>query len=315
MGDVLADFGTVFLGSRFKRLAERFQLGAARVIARAGLPVQPAHMPLLAALDRGPTTIGALAEAVGTSQPGVTRAVGQLADLGLVSSRPARDRRERCVALTAAGERLVERCGRLVWPPVRGAVDRMCEGLEGPVLDQVAALEAMLADRSLDRRVADMLRAEIELCEYDDDLAPAFFAINAEWIEAMFEIEDADRATLEHPREAVIDPGGAILFARSPSLGVFGTCALKKTGEAAFELTKMGVREEARGLGAGEMLLRAALEKAERLGAEKLYLLTSARCAAAIRLYEKSGFRHDAGIMEQYGRSYDRCDVAMRYVG
>jgi len=67
--DLLAELGPVFLGSRLRRLAERMQAGAARVIEEAGLAVQPTHMPLLAALDRGAMTVGELADAVGSSQP------------------------------------------------------------------------------------------------------------------------------------------------------------------------------------------------------------------------------------------------------
>jgi GNAT superfamily N-acetyltransferase len=75
----------------------------------------------------------------------------------------------------------------------------------------------------------------------------------------------------------------------------------------------MGVRKLARGLKAGEFLLNAAIEKAHTLGADPLYLLTNSRCVAAIHLYEKLGFRHDGGIMADYGARYARCDVAMRY--
>ena len=39
-------------------------------------------------------------------------------------------------------------------------------------------------------------------------------------------------------------------------------------------------------------------------------LLSNAKCAAAVHLYEKAGFRHDAEIMARY----ERCNVAMRYV-
>ena len=49
--DILRDLGPIFLGSRLKRLAERMQAGAARILADAGLPLQPAQAPLLAALD------------------------------------------------------------------------------------------------------------------------------------------------------------------------------------------------------------------------------------------------------------------------
>jgi hypothetical protein len=70
--------------------------------------------------------------------------------------------------------------------------------------------------------------------------------------------------------ERVIDRGGAILFASIADHGIVGTCALYKSGPGAFELTKMGVRESARGLKAGETLLHAAILRASKLGAKKL---------------------------------------------
>lgn len=130
----------------------------------------------------------------------------------------------------------------------------------------------------------------------------------------MFRIEATDRDVLENPRARIVDAGGLILFAEARGLGIVGTCALQKTGERSFELTKMGVRSSARGLKVGEFLLRAMIERAMRLGAEPLYLLTNTKCAAAIHLYEKAGFRHDADIMARYGARYARCNVAMRYV-
>jgi GNAT superfamily N-acetyltransferase len=120
---------------------------------------------------------------------------------------------------------------------------------------------------------------------------------------------------LENPRANIIDPGGAILFVEAKGMGIIGTCALQRSSATGFELTKMGVRASARGLKVGEFLLKAAIDKARTLGADPLYLLTSRRCAAAIHLYEKSGFRHDAAIMAEFGARYARCDVAMRYVG
>jgi ribosomal protein S18 acetylase RimI-like enzyme len=88
---------------------------------------------------------------------------------------------------------------------------------------------------------------------------------------------------------------------------------LQKTGPHSFELTKMGVLERARGLKAGEFLLHAIIERGLALGADPLYLLSNTKSAAAIHLYKKLGFEHDAGIMAQYGARYARCNVAMRY--
>jgi N-acetylglutamate synthase-like GNAT family acetyltransferase len=129
----------------------------------------------------------------------------------------------------------------------------------------------------------------------------------------MYVMEQADLDVLDHPREAIIDGGGAILFVEAPGIGVIGTCALRKTGDGAFELTKMGVRESARGAKAGEFLLSAVIERAKIMGARHLYLLSNTKSAAAIHLYEKLGFVHDERIMQTYGARYARCNVAMLY--
>ena len=148
---------------------------------------------------------------------------------------------------------------------------------------------------------------------YSDEFAQAFHDINAEWIEAMFVLEPVDREVLKNPRAEIIDLGGVILFVEAQGLGVVGTCALRPTGGRGFELTKMGVLERARGLKAGEFLLAAAIARAAELRADPLYLLTNSDCAAAIHLYEKLGFEHDAAIMQTYGAQYRRANVAMRY--
>lgn len=154
---------------------------------------------------------------------------------------------------------------------------------------------------------------DLQILVFRDDLARAFHDINAAWIEAMFVLEATDRDVLENPRTRIIDPGGDILFVEAGGLGLVGACALQKTGPGQFELTKMGVLDEARGRGAGRFLLEAMIARAAELGAERLYLLTNSRCQAAIHLYEAAGFRHDVGIMQEFGARYARCDVAMLY--
>lgn len=157
------------------------------------------------------------------------------------------------------------------------------------------------------------MTATLSLVAFTDELAADFQRINAEWIEAMFVMEPTDRDVLENPRARIIDAGDAILFVRDEDSGIIGTCALKKTGDAAFELTKMGVTDAARGKKAGEFLLAHVIAQAKDMGARELYLLTSRKCETAVHLYEKLGFVHCAQVMAKYGATYDRCNVAMAY--
>lgn len=312
--DILLDYGPVFLGSRLKRLGERMQAGAAKVITDAGLPVHPSHMPLLAALDQQPMSIGQLAQAVGVSQPGVTRAVGQLVELGLALSQTGGDQRLRTISLAPAGEAAMARARLKVFPQVGAAVGTLLRDRLDGFMAQLAELETALDATPINVLAAQSNPPLLTIREFSDDLAPSFHDINAEWINDMFQLEATDREVLEHPRARIVDRGGVILFVEARGLGIVGTCALQKTGERSFELTKMGVRASARGLKVGELLLRAMIERAMQINAEPLYLLTNTKCAAAIHLYEKAGFQHDADIMARYGARYARCNVAMRYV-
>src|SRR5262249_29036857 len=140
--------------------------------------------------------------------------------------------------------------------------------------------------------------------------------INAEWIEEMFALEAADIQLMSQPRKQIIDKGGTVLFAETSDLGVVGTCAIMKSRNGWYELTKMGVSKTARGRKTGEFLLVKAIERARAMGiADRLYLLTNKKCAAAVHLYEKLGFEHDTEIMRLFGARYERCDVAMRFNG
>lgn len=317
--DVLAEMGHLALGSRLKRLAERMQADATRSFADRGLPIQATHFPLLAALTTyGPLSVNEAVDAVGISQPAVTRIHNSLQKLGLTRTRPVKgDNRQKVIHLTPAGEALVNEMKHDLWPDVRRAAQQLCEGEDADFLTQIGRIEAALQARPLNARIQDQSPAKaapaLRLVEYEDRLAPEFDAITREWVEDMFTLEANDIKIIEHPREMVIDRGGEILFVEAGDLGIVGTCALMPVDGTAFELTKMGVRASARGMKAGDFLLKRTIERARQMPIGSLFLLTNTKCAAAIHLYEKAGFIHDADIMERYGKRYARCNVAMSY--
>ncbi|KQY93509.1 MarR family transcriptional regulator [Caulobacter sp. Root1455] len=317
--DTLADLGVTFLGSRMKRLADRLQTDAAATLQAMNLPIQPAQQPFMAVLrQQGPQTVGGVAQHLRISQPTATRAVQALMEQGLIdASREGRDQRQKLLSLSAAGEALMDRLERDLWPKVEAAAVSLCGGRHAALLEEITMIETELDRRSLvDRIMAPAAAPAMTIRDFSDDLARAFHDINAAWIAQMFALEENDITLLENPRELIVDKGGAVLFAQTPDLGVVGTCAIMRMKDGWFELTKMGVLEAARGRKVGEFLLAAALERAKAMGvADRLYLLTNRKCGPAIHLYEKLGFQHDAEIMALFGSRYERCDVAMRYRG
>ncbi|WP_394888674.1 MarR family winged helix-turn-helix transcriptional regulator [Mesorhizobium sp. AaZ16] len=153
--DVVRSFGFLTLGTRMKRIGERLQADTQRIMDDLGAPLQASQYPFLAAIDRlGPLTIGELADAIGITQPGATRTVAQLVELGVLESEQAPDdQRRRIVSLSKEGRRLVANAKRDVWPRIRDAVADLCGDLDGPLLEQLAAIEDGLAAQPLQRRV------------------------------------------------------------------------------------------------------------------------------------------------------------------
>ncbi len=130
----------------------------------------------------------------------------------------------------------------------------------------------------------------IILHEYDPKWKRDFARLNYEWIEEFFEIEEMDRKLLEEPERYILESGGRILFAESEKGEIIGTCALISREKGVFELAKMGVTREARGLGVGTVMMKKAIDLAKSIGACILELETNDKLEAAIHLYEKFGF-------------------------
>lgn len=119
---------------RTARAVTRFYDG---VLAPSGLRVT--QFSLLATIcARGPLTMNALAAALVMDRTTLTRNLRPLEKRGLIAVHPGEDRRERRVAITAAGTAVVERAQQL-W---RQAQTRMVTALGAPgaraLLDQLS---------------------------------------------------------------------------------------------------------------------------------------------------------------------------------
>jgi putative acetyltransferase len=89
--------------------------------------------------------------------------------------------------------------------------------------------------------------------------------------------------------------GGEFFVAVDDAGRTVGTAGLFVTSPEAGELRKLFVLPEVRGQGAGAALVAAVIDAAAARGLRRLTLTTRDRYRAAIRLYERFGFR-PAGV-------------------
>jgi len=131
---------------------------------------------------------------------------------------------------------------------------------------------------------------DVTIVEFDPKYAKAFADLNYQWIAETYGVEQHDHDILDHPREAVIDAGGQILFAVAGD-EVAGTVAMIPFDDASFELTKMAVDTKFRGRGIGDKLMQACIEFTRASERSSIILESNTKQVAAIRLYRKFGFR------------------------
>jgi N-acetylglutamate synthase-like GNAT family acetyltransferase len=133
------------------------------------------------------------------------------------------------------------------------------------------------------------LEKEVKIISFREDIQHYFKLINYEWISHYFEVIAHDKLVLENPKEEIIDKGGFIYFAQYNN-EIVGCVALEKKNETTFELSKMGVRPDYRGLKIGNQLMLESMEKAKQLGLKQLIIYTNSKLSKAIGLYQKHGF-------------------------
>ena len=154
-----------------------------------------------------------------------------------------------------------------------------------------------------------MSEIKFNLYNDSDQHAKGFKEINARWIEHYFGLEDIDLKYLDNPKSEILNKGGFIYIAESGN-DVVGTCAMIKMDnpEFDFELAKMGVDDQFRGLGIGRKLAELCIQHAKEIGAKKIYLESNSKLKAALGLYSSLGFIPT----EDYQSPYCRCDVQLQ---
>jgi DNA-binding MarR family transcriptional regulator/ribosomal protein S18 acetylase RimI-like enzyme len=285
--------GYLAISTRLQRLADSLRKDGALVYAYFGIEFEPKFWPVLYTLSKkSPLGIIDLANEIGYAHPSVIALVREMEQKKWIRSvKDKTDSRRRLLSLSPLALELVAQM-EPVWEVIKAALEEIGEG-ETPLLRAIGEVEARVVRESfLDtaRRIARQ-RAEnaVRIIDYEPRHQEAWERLNIAWISKDFQVEAIDRETLGKPRQYFLD-GGAILLAEKDG-EIIGTVALQPFGNGAFELAKMTVAEKARVLKIGERLCAAALERARKLGATKVFLYSNTKAYQAINLYFKLGFR------------------------
>jgi ribosomal protein S18 acetylase RimI-like enzyme len=303
------------LGSRFKMLSEALYGIANEVYRSLGVELDAHAFPVLRYLQvKGPGTVTEIALAIGQTHSAVSQMAAKLKREGWLGQKTDRaDARRKLLELSTDGEDRLAPLGP-VWRAIRRGAKAAAERSSGSLLESLAQFETDVASGRVLREIlsahARISAARVEVQAFRPALREHFERINGEWLERYFVIEAIDRAVLSQPEQHVLKPGGAILYAVLDG-EVIGTAALLKEAPGVYELSKMAVETGFRGLGAGRLLLEAAIAEFKRRGGKTLFLESSKKLTPALTMYESAGFVHHPA--PRPGSHYQRSDVYMIY--
>lgn len=308
--------GILSLGSRLRWLSDLVTREAGEIYKLYGLEMKPKWFPVLYMLFKGDdNSVTGIAKAIGQTHPSVSNIVKDLAAAGLVEeTKDETDRRATLVKLTEKGMKLkpqlieVSRDVRAV----TAEIDSKTTSRLWPAMDY---WENCITEKSLFSRVADEKKRResrtIDIVDYSPQYLTVFKRLNIMWINSHWSLEPHDLEVLSNPDDSILSKGGHILVALvdgSP-MGVVALCRMEN-GEYDFELAKLAVDPEARGMGLGEAICRAAIERAKSLGAKRLFLESNTLLTPAISLYRKLGFTE----LKEYHPAYERGDIQMELI-
>ena len=317
--DVIKQLGEVALGSRLKRLSDRWAKDAKSFYEMNGLDFEPRWFPVFYTLTLPDSTtasiaaklsIGELSEQVGQTHPAVIQFVKELEQGGwVISEKCGRDARRRLISLSPKSlEKLP--VFRLLWGIVSEEILKIIKQQKNNMLFALEEMEEILDRENYPQNLANNLKIKqldmIEILDYIPQYQQDFKDINVEWIQKYFKIEPQDEKVLDQAKEYILDKGGRIYFAQYAG-NIVGTVALIKVSDEEYELAKMGVRPEAQGKQIGKKLVLHAIEEARKMGAKQLFLETNSALNPAIELYKKCGF-HKVNLRPS---PYERADVQM----
>jgi ribosomal protein S18 acetylase RimI-like enzyme len=128
----------------------------------------------------------------------------------------------------------------------------------------------------------------LEIIPFKTDYSQDFYNLNTEWLEKYFYVEPYDEKILSNPQKYIINTGGFIFFIKNETK-VIGTIALIDQHNY-FELSKMAILPEFRGLKIGQQLIEYCIRFAKQKKWKSITLYSHKKLVPAINLYKKVGF-------------------------
>lgn len=156
--DFYQSAGTLVLGSRLKRLGEKFLSEVSKVYEAKGIEFDPSWFPIFYLIDENTKmSLREIADQLSVSHSAVSQLTTALIKKDLLfMKKDENDGRRRLIYLTKKGEDLVSK-SKPIWVSIQQSMKEVTEQNDCQILRELRVLEASLKEKSLSERVLDNL--------------------------------------------------------------------------------------------------------------------------------------------------------------
>ncbi|WP_347926130.1 bifunctional helix-turn-helix transcriptional regulator/GNAT family N-acetyltransferase [Pontimicrobium sp. SW4] len=313
--DALRGLGELGLGSRLKRVSEYVMKETQIVYDYFNIGFDPYLFPIfkIIAHKKGVTN-SEIQNSLQFTQPAITQAINKLSNKGLIIYKSDKiDKRKKIVHLSKKGKDLLKTI-KPIWKSIDIVIKEYTLETSSSLIEHLNSLENKLNTKSFSDTIIKHIKMnsskiqDIEITSFKKQYSKNFYELNIEWLQTFFYVEPLDEEVLSKPETYIINKGGHIFFAKLNNQ-IVGTVALMPIGEnGLFELTKMAVSPEHRGLKIGQQLIQHCIDFAKSIGLPKLILYSNTVLENAIYIYRKYGFIE---IPVEANSPYKRSDIKM----
>lgn len=285
-------------GSRMKNFTDLMMKDVAKIYKDLDVDFEPRWFTFFSLLceKNEEIPITKIAEELNQSHPAVIQVASMLEKKGLVKTRTdSIDQRKRLVSLSKKGKELANKMSP-IWKEIKGATEDFIFDVEPAFLKIIEKLENSYKKKSLYKRIKERLSNKVmesaELIDYNSKYQKTFSLLNMLWLEATVGVSDHDLKVLTHPEKEIIKKKGIIKLLKLND-EIIGTFVLLPVNDKDCELCKFTVKNNYRGMGLGEFLLKDAIKCAKENGFESTFLFSHDKLKEATSLYKKVGFKFE----------------------
>lgn len=316
--DTLKGLGKLALGSRLKRVSENVMKETQIVYDYFNIDFDPYLFPIFKIIvHKDGVTNSEIQSSLKFSQPAITQAINKLNHKGLIVYKSDKiDKRKKIIYLSKKGKDLLKRL-KPIWKSIDKVIKQYTLESSSSLIEHLNILENKLNAKSFSDTIIKHIKMntteiqDIVIISFENQYSKNFYNLNIEWLKTFFYVEPYDEDVLSNPKTYIINKGGHIFFAKLNNQ-IVGTVALMPIGsDGLFELTKMAVSPEHRGLKIGQKLMQHCIDFAKSIGLPKLVLYSNRKLENAIYIYRKYGFIE---IPIEANSPYKRSDIKMELV-